>query len=36
VIVQIAAAPLYLPFAKTITWRSTAGTASILNVIWLS
>lgn len=34
-VVQVAAAPLYLPFAEPITWRSTAGTASILNVLWL-
>lgn len=35
IVVQKDAAPLYLPFAATITWRSTAGTASILNVVWL-
>lgn len=34
-LIQPAAAPLYQPFAKTITWRSSAGTASIVNVLWL-
>lgn len=29
------AAPVVFPFAANVSWRSTAGTASVVNVIWL-
>jgi hypothetical protein len=32
----ISAVPVYVPLGKTIKHTSTAGTASVLNVLWLS
>lgn len=35
IVVAKDAAPLFLPFAADVKWRSTAGTAAVVNVLWL-